>query len=125
MKDGMMSTKKEFNTVCRLDMSLVEYELLKKLLESATVSEEYECAWAKDDLLKKVQNIKQFDISGKIVATKKANEKKQETSRKKVENAMNMLRMENKEITAYAVAKVAGISYNTASKYLKLMNEIK
>ena len=122
MKDGMMSTKKEFNTVCRLDMSLVEYELLKKLLESATVSEEYECAWAKDDLLKKVQNIKQFDISGKIVATKKANEKKQETSRKKVENAMNMLRMENKEITAYAVAKVAGISYNTASKYLKLMN---
>ena len=125
MKDGMMSTKKEFNTVCRLDMSLVEYELLKKLLESATVSEEYECAWAKDDLLKKVQNIKQFDISGKIVATKKANEKKQETSRKKVENAMNMLRMENKEITAYAVAKVAGISYNTASKYLKMMNEIK
>ena len=125
MKDGMMSTKKEFNTVCRLDMSLVEYELLKKLLESATVSEEYECAWAKDDLLKKVQNIKQFDISGKVVATKKANEKKQETSRKKVENAMNMLRMENKEITAYAVAKVAGISYNTASKYLKLMNEIK
>jgi response regulator of citrate/malate metabolism len=125
MKDGMMSTKKEFNTVCRLDMSLVEYELLKKLLESATVSEEYECAWAKDDLLKKVQNIKQFDISGKVVATKKANEKKQETSRKKVENAMNMLRMENKEITAYAVAKVAGISYNTASKYLKMMNEIK
>ena len=121
MKDGMMSTKKEFNTVCRLDMSLVEYELLKKLLESATVSEEYECAWAKDDLLKKVQNIKQFDISGKVVATKKANEKKQETSRKKVENAMNMLRMENKEITAYAVAKVAGISYNTASKYLKLI----
>ena len=125
MKDGMMSTKKEFNTVCRLDMSLVEYELLKKLLESATVSEEYECAWAKDDLLKKVQNIKQFDISGKVVATKKANEKKQETSRKKVENAINMLRIENKEITAYAVAKVAGISYNTASKYLKMMNEIK
>ena len=125
MKDGMMSTKKEFNTVCRLDMSLVEYELLKKLLESATVSEEYECAWAKDDLLKKVQNIKQFDISGKIVATKKANEKKQETSKKKIENAVNMLRLEGKEITAYAVAKVAGISYNTARKYLKLMNEIK
>ena len=125
MKDGMMSTKKEFNTVCRLDMSLVEYELLKKLLESATVSEEYECAWAKDELMNKVQNIKQFDISGKIVATKKANEKKQETSKKKIENAVNMLRLEGKEITAYAVAKVAGISYNTARKYLKLMNEIK
>jgi Fic family protein len=125
MKDGMMSTKKEFNTVCRLDMTLAEYELLKKLLESATVDIEYECAWAKDDLLKKVQNIKQFDISGKIVATKKANEKKQETSKKKVENAINLLRLEDKEPTAYAVAKVAGISYNTASKYLKLINDLK
>jgi response regulator of citrate/malate metabolism len=125
MKDGMMSTKKEFNTVCRLDMTLVEYELLKKLLENASVDIEYECAWAKDELMNKVQNIKQFDISGKIVATKKANEKKQETSKKKIENAVNMLRLEGKEITAYAVAKVAGISYNTARKYLKLMNEIK
>jgi len=125
MKDGMMSTKKEFNTVCRLDMTLVEYELLKKLLENATVDIEYECAWAKDDLMKKVQNIKQFDISGKIVATRKANQKKQETSRKKVENAMNMLRLEGKEITAYAVGKMAGISYNTASKYLKMINDLK
>jgi response regulator of citrate/malate metabolism len=124
MKDGMMTTGDEFNTVCRLDMTLVEHELLKKLLESATVSDDYECAWAKDDLLKKVQNIKQFDISGKIVATKKANEKKISTSLKKVENAINLLRLEDKEITAYAVAKVAGISYNTASKYLKMMNEI-
>ena len=125
MKEGMMTTSKELNTVCRLDMSLVEYELLKKLLESATVSDDYECAWAKDDLMKKVQNIKQFDISGKIVATLKANQKKQETSKKKVENAINILRMEGKEITAYAVAKVAGISYNTASKYLKMINDLK
>jgi len=125
MKDGMMTTSKELNTVCRLDMTLVEYELLKKLLESATVSDDYECAWAKDDLMKKVQNIKQFDISGKIVATLKANQKKQETSKKKVENAINILRMEGKEITAYAVAKVAGISYNTASKYLKMINDLK
>jgi len=54
-------------------------------------------------------------------ATKKAIIAKQEKSKKQVENAINMLRMEGKEPTAYAVAKVARISYNTASKYLKLI----
>ena len=54
-------------------------------------------------------------------ATKKAIIVKQERAKKQVQDAINLLRMENKEPTAYAVAKVAGISYNTASKYLKLM----
>ena len=54
-------------------------------------------------------------------ATKKAIIVKQERAKKQVQDAINLLRMENKEPTAYAVAKVAGISYNTASKYLKLI----
>jgi Fic family protein len=54
-------------------------------------------------------------------ATKKAIIVKQERAKKQVQDAINLLRMENKEPTAYAVAKVADISYSTASKYLKLI----
>ena len=39
-------------------------------------------------------------------------------TKEKVQNAINLLRIEGKEITAYHVAKVADISFNTAKKYL-------
>ena len=39
-------------------------------------------------------------------------------AKKKIENAVNLLRMEGKAITPYSVAKKAGVSYNTARKYL-------
>ena len=40
----------------------------------------------------------------------------------KIENAINILRMENKSITIYSVSKEAGVSYNTAVKYSELIN---
>ena len=39
-------------------------------------------------------------------------------TKEKVQNAINLLRIEGKEITPYQVAKVADISFNTAKKYL-------
>ena len=45
--------------------------------------------------------------------------KKQEQTEAKIENAVRLLMMEQKEPTIYAVAKTAGISYNTAKKYAK------
>ncbi|RXJ88401.1 hypothetical protein CRV01_13365 [Arcobacter sp. CECT 8983] len=53
----------------------------------------------------------------KIKATQKANKAKKDKSKKAVLNAVNILRLENKNITVYSVAKMAEISYNTAKKY--------
>ena len=56
-------------------------------------------------------------------------QKKQETAQKalkvkvsktkeKVQNAINLLRLQAKPINAYQVAKLSGVSYNTVRKYL-------
>ena len=53
----------------------------------------------------------------KIKATTKANTVKRKKSQNAITNAVNILRMENKKITIYSVAKTAEISYNTAKQY--------
>ena len=60
--------------------------------------------------------------------------KKQETAQKalkvkvsktkeKVQNAINLLRLQSKPINAYQVAKLSGVSYNTVRKYLNQAKE--
>jgi len=53
-------------------------------------------------------------------ATAKATAKRTAEAKEKIQNAINILRMENKKITKYAVAKVSGVSYITVSKYWTL-----
>ena len=43
----------------------------------------------------------------------------QAKTKEKIQNAINLLKLEGKEITPYRVAKEAGVSYNTAKKYLE------
>ena len=43
-------------------------------------------------------------------------------AKEKIENSINILRMENRPITVYSVSKESGVSYNTASKYSELIN---
>jgi Fic family protein len=58
----------------------------------------------------------------KIESAKKASEIKANKAKEKVINAVNLLRLQGEEITPYKVAKTAGISYNTAKKYLNQKN---
>ena len=90
-------------------------ELLEKMKSSCTLLDDYE----KEFIEKILQNVKQIDITNKVSATINANEAKQNKSREAVQNAVNLLRLENQKITPYRVAKVAHISYNTAKKYLQ------
>ena len=53
----------------------------------------------------------------KINAPKKATETRVKTAKLKIFNALNMMRMEGKKINLTAVAREAGVSYNTAKKY--------
>ena len=51
-------------------------------------------------------------------ATAKATAKRTAEAKEKIQNAINLLRMENKKITHYSIAKIAGVSYVTVKKYL-------
>ena len=53
----------------------------------------------------------------KQTATGKATEVKMQRAKEAITNAVNLMRLEGRKITAYSVAKRAGISYNTAKKY--------
>ena len=50
-------------------------------------------------------------------ATKKAQEVRQKEVKSKIENAVNLLRIEGAKITEYAVSKKSGCSINTVKKY--------
>lgn len=50
-------------------------------------------------------------------AIQKANEIRVKKAKKKIEMAVNLLRLENKKITVYSVSKEAKVSFNTAKKY--------
>ena len=60
---------------------------------------------------------------GRKEGINKAREARTAKTKEKVQNAINLLRIEGKEITAYQVAKVADISFNTAKKYLESINQ--
>jgi len=49
----------------------------------------------------------------KSEATRTATEARSKKAKLKIENAINILKLYNKKITIYRVAKEAGISYNT------------
>jgi len=40
-------------------------------------------------------------------------------TKEKIQNAINLLRLQGKPINSYQVAKLSGVAYNTARKYLK------
>jgi hypothetical protein len=58
------------------------------------------------------------DITKKQLSIQEATKHREHTAKAKIINAINLLRLENKNITPYAIAKVSGTSYNTAKKYI-------
>ena len=54
----------------------------------------------------------------KIESARRASQVKAKKAKEKVISAVNLLKLQGEEITAYKVAKNAKVSYNTAKKYL-------
>jgi len=69
-----------------------------------------------ETLLEKVEDLGKSE--GRQDGIAKARTARTQKTKEKVQNAINLLRIEGKEITPYQIAKVANISYNTAKKYL-------
>jgi len=114
------------NIKLRLDLTDDEHELLLKMVDALNAEDKdfledgrFEgYGFVKDSLLNKVQNVKQIELSKKIGATRKANEAKRERTRQRVEEAIISLSDKGDKVTAYSVAKVSGVSFNTAKRFL-------
>ena len=52
-------------------------------------------------------------------SAKEACKVKVSKTKEKIQNAINLLRLQGKPINPYQVAKLSGVAYNTARKYLK------
>jgi Fic family protein len=46
---------------------------------------------------------------------------KQNKTKEKIQNAINLLRLQGKPINAYQITKLSGVAYNTAKKYVKTL----
>ena len=76
-------------------------------------------------LLKALDNAKIIEYSpNKANAAEKATKARTAKAKEKIQNAVNILRMEDKKITYYSIAKTAGVSYTTVKKYI-MLNEVK
>jgi len=58
------------------------------------------------------------DISKKKVSTQKATQTKKQTAINKIENCVNLMRLENKKINVNSVSNESKVAYNTIKKYL-------
>lgn len=99
---------------CRIELSRDEIVALKILLENSEMQEDI-----KKILLEKISNPTIIHHSEKKVnATKKATATRTAKAKEKIQNAINLLRLENKEMTIYNISKIAGVSFQTVQKYL-------
>lgn len=115
----------------RLDLSESEFECLKNYIDFEKMEEaiknfdfEYYQKMNIQEpleatLLKKINNPKEIEYSvKKVVASSKATEARTKKAKEKIQNAIDILRMENKSITHYSIAQMSGVSFNTVKKYL-------
>lgn len=114
----------------RLDLTEIEYGILKHHIDFKMLKERAEEDPSIMSLLDKLNNPKIIKSSQKkILATIKASESRTDAAKEKIENAINILRMENKKITHYSISKMGNVSFMTVKKYvddntLKSLNEI-
>ncbi|WP_457610393.1 hypothetical protein [Lutibacter sp.] len=74
-----------------------------------------------NEMKDKINNPKEILWSAKkSIAADNATKARTSKAKKKIQNAINILRMENKKITHYSIAKTAGVSYLTVKKYISL-----
>ncbi len=58
-------------------------------------------------------------VINRLKNPEKARAVKTTKTKEKIQNAINLLRLQGKPINPYQIAKLSGVSYNTARKYFK------
>jgi len=112
--------------IYRLDMDHIELETLKNIIKG----DGHINQTALQSLNEKISEVKIIKRSeAKIQAAIKATDIKIQQTKDKIENGINIQRLENKKFTHYSIAKSSGVSINTVKKYidddrLKSLNDL-
>ena len=116
-----MNDKYNFNY--RIDLDYYQFEVLQKIIKNVeNISEEDLIMF--NEIKEKINTPKKIKHSSKkYSAAITATEARTAKAKEKIQNAINILRMEHKKITYYSIAKTAGVSYVTVKKYIS-SNEI-
>ena len=101
----------------RIKILDIEMTIPNKLLEKVDKLGENEPI--KQALENLIKNAEVIENKRNLENAKKATETKKLKAREKVQNAVNLLRLQGEEVNPYKISKLAGISYNTARKYFK------
>lgn len=107
----------------RITISEIEYDEFKKFYRDTDIpKKDLEIV---EKLLEKMLDEKAKATSKKKQrAMAKATKKRSEVLKSKITNAINLLRMQGDALTANAVAKEAGVSFNTVKKYKEFIDGI-
>jgi len=103
----------------RLEYEGIEFTLPNRLIEAVTEGKikDIEVINALNTLINKSKM-----LPDKRQNPKKARAVKTTKTKEKIQNAINLLRLQGKPINAYQVSKMSGVAYNTARKYIKNSN---
>jgi hypothetical protein len=78
------------------------------------------------NLQDKINNPKLIKKSNKkLEAIKEAREARKKQILEKIQNGINLLRLYNKKVTIYSIAKESQISYQTAKKFIEKNENLK
>lgn len=103
----------------RIDLDAYQIEILQKYIKQIDPVE-YD-AILFDELKEIVNNPKKIKRSyKKLMAADAATAARTAMAKEKIQNAINILRMENEKITYYSIAKMASVSYSTVKKYISI-----
>jgi len=104
----------------RITITNEEYEKLKHIADYSLIDgSEIDCL---NGIIDKIIEDKEKKVSPKkIKAVAKATDSRVNRAKRKIENAINLMRLENRPLSVYLVSKEAGVSYNTANKYAHLI----
>ena len=80
-----------------------------------------------EELKKAIEVIESYGLKAKSTAkqqksAQRATKVRSDRARAKIENAINLLRIENKDINCNSVAVVSGCSINTVRKYKEMID---
>lgn len=108
----------------RIDLDKIDMIELKMLIKYAEEHiKEKETNSISESLLQKLNNPKKIKYDDRVSSRHASAIAKEKKSKEKIQNAINLLRMEDKKITAYSVSKTAGVAHQTATKYLNSIIE--
>ncbi|MDY0122458.1 MAG: hypothetical protein RBR54_11000 [Sulfurimonas sp.] len=95
----------------RLTLNKKEVEYILKKIENRELETK---------IKKQLEIEEQRDVSKKSKSALKATKIRSDRAKAKIQNAINILRMENRKISYYSIAQSSGVSYSTVKKYVTL-----